>query len=62
LAAGVKLAEKVLVEDYEAEEGEEQRVAKNIPDWKTKSQKDKAKRLLAEVCSIPCPCTTLTFS
>jgi len=61
LAAGMKLAEKVLVEDNEAEEGEE-RMVKSVPDRKTKSQKNKAKRLLAEVCSIPCPSTTLTFT
>lgn len=52
LAAGMKLAEKVLVQDDEAEEGEEERVVKSVPDRKTKSQKNKAKRLLAEVCSI----------
>jgi len=61
LAAGMKLAEKVLVEDNEAEEGEEERVVKSVPDRKTKSQKNKAKRLLAEVCFNPCPSTTLTF-
>jgi nucleolar protein 53 len=59
-AAGMKLAEKVLVEEDETEEGEE-RVVKSVPDRKTTSQKNKAKRLLAEVCSIPCPSTTLTF-
>ena len=57
----MKLAEKVLVEDAEAEEGEEGRAVKNVPDWKTKSQKNKAQRLLAEVCSILCPSTTLIF-
>jgi hypothetical protein len=61
LAAGMKLAEKVLVEEDEAEEGEEVRVVKSVPDRKTQSQKNKAKRLLAEVCSIPCPSTTLIF-
>ena len=35
LAAGMKLAEKVLVEDGEAEEGEEERVVKSLPDRKT---------------------------
>jgi hypothetical protein len=62
LGAGMNLAEQVLVEEDEAEEGEEERVVKSIPDRKTKSQKNKAKRFLAEVCSIPCPSATLTFS
>ncbi|EDR12759.1 uncharacterized protein LACBIDRAFT_292782 [Laccaria bicolor S238N-H82] len=48
LAAGMKLAEKVLVEDDEAEEEKEERVVKSVPDRKTASQKNKAKRLLAE--------------
>ena len=61
LAAGMKLAEKVLIEDDEAEEGKEERVVKSLPVRKTTSQKNKAKRLLAEVCSIPRPSTKLTF-
>ena len=35
LAAGIKLADKVLVEDDEAEKGEEERVVKSLPDRKT---------------------------
>jgi nucleolar protein 53 len=61
LAAGMKLAEKVLVADDEVEEREEERMVKTVTDRKTKSQKNKGKRLLAEVCSTPCPSTTLTF-
>ena len=57
----MNLAGKVLVENDEAEAGEEERVVKIVPDRKTKSQKNKAKRSLAEVCSIPCPSTTLIF-
>jgi hypothetical protein len=36
-------------------------MVKAVPDRKTKSQKNKGNRLLAEVCSTPCPSTTLTF-
>ena len=61
LAAGMKLAEKIFVVDDEAEEGEEKRVVKSVPDQRAKSQKNKAKGLLAEVCSIPSPSTKLTF-
>ena len=35
LAAGMKLTEKVLVEDNEAEEGEEEEMVKIVPDRKT---------------------------
>ena len=57
----MKLAAKVLVQGDEAEEGEEERVVRNVPDRKTKSQKNKAKRILAAVCSISCPSPTLIF-
>ena len=37
LDAGMKLTEKVLIADDEAEEGEEARVVKSVPGRKTKS-------------------------
>ena len=42
----MKLAGNVLIEDDEAEEGEEERVVKNFTDWKTELQKIKRRDYL----------------